>query len=97
MGPIEWERLKSAFLDRFFPLEMREALVLEFIKFRQGNMSVKEYALRFTQFSKYAPSLVADSRSRMSKCQGKEDKPKTKAKAAPTLAKNYPRAHDQWS
>jgi len=41
--------------------------VLEFINFRQGNMSVKEYALRFTQLSKYAPSLVANSRSRMSK------------------------------
>ena len=67
MGPIEWERFKSVFLDRFFPLEVRGALVLEFIKLRQGNMSVKEYALRFTQLSKYAPSRVADSMSRMSK------------------------------
>jgi len=46
---------------------MREEKVLEFINLRQGNMSVKEYALRFTQFSKYAPSIVSDSRTRMSK------------------------------
>ncbi|WMV37133.1 hypothetical protein MTR67_030518 [Solanum verrucosum] len=24
-GPLEWERFKCAFLDKFFPLEMREA------------------------------------------------------------------------
>ncbi|WMV09140.1 hypothetical protein MTR67_002525 [Solanum verrucosum] len=31
VGPIEWEKFKGAFLDQFFPLEMREAKVLEFI------------------------------------------------------------------
>uniref|UniRef100_M1DNE7 Gag-pol protein n=1 Tax=Solanum tuberosum TaxID=4113 RepID=M1DNE7_SOLTU len=30
-------------------------------------MSVKEYALKFTQLSKYVASMVADSRARMSK------------------------------
>ncbi|XP_049368653.1 uncharacterized protein LOC125833536 [Solanum verrucosum] len=43
------------------------AKVLEFINLRQGNMIVKEYALRFTQLLKYAPSIVADSRARISK------------------------------
>jgi len=41
--------------------------VLEFINFRQGKLSVKDYALMLTQLLKYAPSLVADSRPRMSK------------------------------
>ena len=67
MGPLDWEKFKAAFLDRFFPLEMREAKVLEFINLRQGSMSVREYALKFTQLSKYAPSMVADSRDKMSK------------------------------
>ncbi|XP_049414741.1 uncharacterized protein LOC125877509 [Solanum stenotomum] len=30
-------------------------------------MGVREYALKFTQLSKYAPTIVADSRARMSK------------------------------
>ena len=30
-------------------------------------MSVKEYSLKFTQLARYAPHVVADSRSRMSK------------------------------
>ncbi|WMV24318.1 hypothetical protein MTR67_017703 [Solanum verrucosum] len=66
-SPIEWESFKSVFLDRFFPLEMREAKVLELINLRKGNMSVREYALRFTQLSKYGPSIGADRRAKMSK------------------------------
>lgn len=50
-GPVEWESFKEAFLDRFFPLELREAKMHEFINLRQGSMSVKEYALKFTKFS----------------------------------------------
>lgn len=30
-------------------------------------MTVKEYSLKFTRLFKYAPSMVADSRARMSK------------------------------
>ncbi|XP_049356980.1 uncharacterized protein LOC125821605 [Solanum verrucosum] len=56
-----------AFLDRFFPLELREQKLIEFMNLRQGNMSVKEYSLKFTQLSKYAPTLVANSRARMNK------------------------------
>ncbi|WMV46671.1 hypothetical protein MTR67_040056 [Solanum verrucosum] len=44
-----------AFLDRFVPLEMREAKVPVFINIRQENMSVKEYVLRFTQLSRFHP------------------------------------------
>ncbi|XP_049394715.1 uncharacterized protein LOC125859005 [Solanum stenotomum] len=46
---------------------MREAKVLEFINLCQGNMNVKEYALKFTHLSRYAPTIVADPRARMSK------------------------------
>ena len=55
------------FLDRFFPLELREAKVLEFINLRQGNISMKEYSLKFTQLARYGSHVVADNRSKMSK------------------------------
>ncbi|XP_049368652.1 uncharacterized protein LOC125833534 [Solanum verrucosum] len=54
-------------VSQVLPLEMRKAKVLEFISLRQCSMSVKEYALRFTQLSKYAPSIVADCKTKMSK------------------------------
>lgn len=54
-------------LDCFFPLELREAKLIEFMNLKQGNMSVREYYLKFTKMSKYAPFLVTDSRTRMNK------------------------------
>ncbi|XP_049358616.1 uncharacterized protein LOC125823265 [Solanum verrucosum] len=77
-GPIDWEVFKEAFIDRFFPRELRDAKVEEFINLRKGSMSVQEYALKFTQLSKYAPSMVADPRDGMSRfvtgLMGKADK-----------------------
>jgi len=40
VGPLDWEKFMVAFLDKLFPLDMRETKVLEFINFRQGNMSM---------------------------------------------------------
>ncbi|WMV24398.1 hypothetical protein MTR67_017783 [Solanum verrucosum] len=64
---LDCEKCMVAFLDRFFSLEMRVAKVLEFINLHQGNMSVNDYALKFTQLYRYAHTMVADSRARMSK------------------------------
>ena len=66
-APVSLEIFKKAFLDRFFPREMREPKVVEFINLRQGEMSVHEYYLKFTKFSKYVPSLVSDPRYEMSR------------------------------
>ena len=46
--PIEWEAFKLAFLYRFFPRELREAKMEEFINLKKGSLSVKEYDLKFT-------------------------------------------------
>ncbi|MCF7184099.1 retrotransposon gag domain-containing protein, partial [Corynebacterium sp. MC-13] len=64
---ILWEEFKAAFLNRFFPLELRKAKIMEFMNLKQGSMSVREYALKFNQLSKYALHLVANPRSRMNK------------------------------
>lgn len=39
----------------------------EFINLRQRSMCVKKYALDFTKLSKYALTIVADSRVEMSR------------------------------
>ena len=64
---MTWEVFKKAFLDELFPREKREAKVNEFIKLRQGDMSVLEYSLKFTQLSKYYPSLVCDPSDEMNR------------------------------
>lgn len=67
VGQIERKEFKSAFLDRFFTLEPRKAKVQKFINLKQGNISVREYSIKFTRPSIYNPFMVADPRSRMSK------------------------------
>lgn len=64
-APVTWEVLVDAFLDRFFSRELREAKVKEFMNLRHGSMSLREYGLKFTQLSKYAPEVVTEPRARM--------------------------------
>ncbi|XP_069152798.1 uncharacterized protein [Solanum lycopersicum] len=63
--PVTWELFKTTFLNRFFPREMREAKVEEFTNLKQGSMIVKEYSLKFVKISRYATSLVSNSRDEM--------------------------------
>ncbi|KAH0725447.1 hypothetical protein KY284_001312 [Solanum tuberosum] len=65
--PITSECFSETFLDRFFPRELREVKSQEFMNLRQGNMTAQEYGLKFTQLSRYAPHIVADSRDQMNK------------------------------
>ncbi|WMV30038.1 hypothetical protein MTR67_023423 [Solanum verrucosum] len=65
-GPLlSWAVFESAFLERFFPRELREDKVREFMNLKQEALSVQEYNLLFIQLSHYAPKMVADMRSRI--------------------------------
>ncbi|KAK4716132.1 hypothetical protein R3W88_014470 [Solanum pinnatisectum] len=50
----------------FFPRELREVKVREFLTLKQESMSVHEYSLKFTQLSCYALEMVDDMRCRVS-------------------------------
>ena len=51
----------------YFPREMREVKVEEFINLTQGNMSVAEFSLKFTLLSRYVPFLVSSRRDEMTR------------------------------
>ena len=40
-GPIEWEAFKDVFLGKYFPRDMMEVNMEEFINLKQGNMYVE--------------------------------------------------------
>jgi len=63
---VSWVVFESALMGRFFPRELREAKIKEFLTLNPESMSVHEYSQKFTQLSRYAPEMVADMRSRMS-------------------------------
>ena len=50
---VTWEMFKTDFLQRFFPREMREVKVEEFINLKQGSMIDREYSLKFVKLSMY--------------------------------------------
>ena len=45
--PVTWELFKIVFQERFFPREMREDKVEDFINLKQGSMTVRKYSLKF--------------------------------------------------
>ncbi|KAF3661735.1 putative UDP-glycosyltransferase 85A1-like [Capsicum annuum] len=47
--PIEWEEFVIVFLERFLPLEIREARVLELINLRHGNMMIEEQNIKMRE------------------------------------------------
>lgn len=66
-GAINLEMFMAYFLDHFIQLELRVAKVMGCMYLRQDAMTKREYSLKFTKWSKYSPSLVADSRAHMNK------------------------------
>ena len=60
------EESKEALLGKFFPRVRREVKVEEFIKLKQGNISVEEHTLKITFFSRYSPFLGSNPRDEMS-------------------------------
>ena len=62
--PITLNILKTAFIERFFPIEQIYSKVEEFMNLRHGGMLVEEYSLQIVKLSKYASSqcLVAGMR-----------------------------------
>ena len=67
VAPITLDCFNETFLDRFFPIEWKEANIQEFMNFRQGNMTVQEYGLKFNQLLRYAPHMVTNFRAQMNK------------------------------
>lgn len=71
-----WDELVEAFLNRFFPLELRKAKEEEFMNLKKGKMSVQEYTLKFNQLAHYSPEITSSMRARMTddlmlECQGR--------------------------
>lgn len=57
----------SAFFDMFYSRVLREAKLEESISLKQGDFSVKEYSLKFTFLSKFAPRFVSNPRDMMNR------------------------------
>ncbi|MCI55191.1 hypothetical protein A2U01_0076441, partial [Trifolium medium] len=48
---ITWEMFKREFWVKYFPADVRNRKVVEFLELKQGNMTVAEYAAKFESLS----------------------------------------------
>ncbi|GAU22478.1 hypothetical protein TSUD_295970 [Trifolium subterraneum] len=52
---ITWEMFKREFFNKYFPADVKNKKVVEFMKLEQGNMSVAEYAAEFESLCAFSP------------------------------------------
>ena len=67
VGPLDMKKFMAGFPRRFIPLQIKEGKVIQFIHIRQESMYVTQYDIKLNQLSKYAPTIVVDSRTKKSK------------------------------
>ncbi|XP_058776820.1 uncharacterized protein LOC131651171 [Vicia villosa] len=52
--PKDWQHFKTALLEKYYPNSVRALKEREFQSFKQGNMSVSEYAEKFEDMAAYS-------------------------------------------
>ncbi|GAU48856.1 hypothetical protein TSUD_288630 [Trifolium subterraneum] len=52
---ITWEMFKREFFNKYFPADVKNKKVVEFMKLEQGDMSVAEYAAKFESLCSFSP------------------------------------------
>lgn len=51
---ITWQTFQGAFLDKYFPLNVRREKEVEFLQLKQRNMTFEEYLATFERLSKFS-------------------------------------------
>ncbi|XP_058758799.1 uncharacterized protein LOC131632051 [Vicia villosa] len=64
---ITWVVFRREFLRKYYPEDVRGKKEIEFLELKQGNMSVTEYAAKFTELAKFYP-YYDGSGAEFSKC-----------------------------
>ncbi|GAU42813.1 hypothetical protein TSUD_288410 [Trifolium subterraneum] len=52
---ITWEMFKRELFNKYFPADVKNKKVVEFMKLEQGNMSVAEYTAKFESLCAFSP------------------------------------------
>ncbi|GAU41294.1 hypothetical protein TSUD_374190 [Trifolium subterraneum] len=52
---ITWEMFKREFFNKYFPADVKNKKVVEFMMLEQGDMSVAEYAAKFESLCAFSP------------------------------------------
>ncbi|XP_057415007.1 uncharacterized protein LOC130709896 [Lotus japonicus] len=66
---ITWDLFKGAFLEKYYPEDVRGKKEIEFLELKQGNGTVAEYATKFEELIKFCPhyNIAEAERSKCNK------------------------------
>ncbi|XP_050889534.1 uncharacterized protein LOC127094800 [Lathyrus oleraceus] len=64
---ITWEGFRREFLRKYYLEDVRGKKEIEFLELKQGNLSVTEYAAKFTELAKFYPHYDG-ANAKFSKC-----------------------------
>lgn len=67
MPDYSWEELKEDLRKRFYSASTRQAKLEEFMRLRQGLMTVQEYYVKFTELERFAPMYANNEEQRAQK------------------------------
>ena len=62
---LAWNELKVLIDAQYYPQDVRRTKEREFLRLKQGEMSVIEYAAKFNELSRFALNQVATEEMRM--------------------------------
>ncbi|XP_038975808.1 uncharacterized protein LOC120106826 [Phoenix dactylifera] len=65
--PLNWDKFRKAFYDKYFPRSVKPQKEQEFIHLKQRGMTVAEYEAKFTELAKFVLKLVEDEQDRVHK------------------------------
>lgn len=52
---LTWAIFRGAFLEKYFPTDVRSKKEIEFLELKQGNMTIVDYAAKFEELSRFSP------------------------------------------
>ncbi|XP_056161853.1 uncharacterized protein LOC115688374 [Syzygium oleosum] len=59
-----WAAFVESFYEKYFSETAQEKKIMEFMRLRQGQMTVDQYEAEFARLAKFAPTMVENSRDR---------------------------------
>ena len=64
---MTWEEFHKLFMGKYFPTSARHAKSREFLKLKQGTMTVLEYVAKFFELARFVEDYVATDMAKVRK------------------------------
>ena len=64
---MTWGEFRELFISKFFPTPTKHAKAREFLKLKQGSMTVLKYVAKFTKLARFGDDYVATDMAKVRK------------------------------